>query len=136
MTKNMYLNLAVKDLQKSKAFFTALGFSFNKQFTNNDGACLVLGQNIYAMLLTEKFFKTFTAKQLAETGKTVECIICIDAESREAVDEIVKKAFEAGAGKHNDVQDHGWMYANGFEDLDGHLWEIAYMDANAAPQQV
>lgn len=128
MTQQIFVNLAVKDLPKSKAFFEKLGYSFNAQFTNDDAACMVISDTIYAMLLTEPFFKKFTDKELVDSKKTTEVLICLSAESRAAVDEIVRKAVAAGGRVYNEPQDHGFMYGHGFEDLDGHLWELAYME--------
>lgn len=128
MVKQIFINLPVKDLAKSMDFFKALGFSFNMQFTGETGACLVLGENIFAMLLTEPFFQGFTKKEIVNAKKSTEVLICIDAESKDAVKELVKKAVAAGGSTYMDAQDHGWMYQHSFEDLDGHQWEIAYMD--------
>ncbi len=128
MTTQIFVNLAVKDLPKSKAFFSALGYSFNPQFTNDDAACMVISDTIYTMLLTEPFFKGFTSKELVDAKKSTEAIVCLSAESRAAVDEIVSKAVAAGGRIYNEPQDHGFMYCHGFEDLDGHQWEFAFMD--------
>ncbi len=134
MATQIFVNLPVKDLDKSKAFFEKLGFSINPQFTDDKAACLVIGENIFAMLLTEPFFKTFTKKEIADAKKTTEALIAIDAESREKVDDIVKKAVGAGGSVYRDAEDHGWMYGHSFADLDGHQWEILYMDKSAIPQ--
>jgi uncharacterized protein len=128
MTTQIFVNLAVKDLPKSKAFFAALGYSFNAQFTNDSAACMVVSDTIYVMLLTEPFFKDFTQKNLVDAKKSTEVILCLSAESRDRVDEIVRKAVSAGGRIYNDPQDHGFMYGHGFEDLDGHQWELAYME--------
>jgi len=130
MATQIFVNLAVKDLPKSKAFFSALGYSFNLQFTNDDAACMVISDTIYTMLLTEPFFKGFTSKELVDAKKSTEAIVCLSAESRAAVDEIVSKAVAAGGRIYNEPQDHGFMYCHGFEDLDGHQWEFAFMDPN------
>lgn len=127
-TKQIFVNLAVKDLPNSKIFFEALGYSFNPQFTNEDGACLVISDTIYAMLLTEEFFKRFTSKEVVDAKKSTEVLVCLSAESRAEVDELVSKAVAAGGRIYNEPQDHGFMYGHGFEDLDGHLWELAYME--------
>src|SRR5258708_4800433 len=134
MATKIFVNLPVKDLPKSKEFFGKLGFSFNPQFTNDDGACLVIGENIFAMLLTESFFKTFTKKNIADASKSTETIIALDAQSRQQVDDIVNKAVEAGGSIYRDAEDHGWMYGQSFADLDGHQWEILYMDESATPK--
>jgi len=136
MATQIFVNLPVKDLNKSKEFFEKLGFSFNPQFTNDQGACLIIGENIFAMLLIEPFFKTFTKKEIADAKKTTEALIAIDAESRQSVDEMVRKAVEAGGSTYRDADDHGWMYAHSFADPDGHQWEVLYMDKSKIPQQM
>ena len=128
MNKQIFINLPVKDLEKSKAFFTSLGYTFNPQFTNDSGACMIISENsIYAMLLTEEFFKTFINKQIAKANEVTEVLTCLSCESREEVDAMVAKAGAAGGKAHREPQDHGFMYAHGFEDLDGHIWELAWM---------
>lgn len=134
MAKQIFVNLPVKDLKKSVEFYTKLGFTFNPQFTDENATSMIVGDNIFVMLLVEKFFKTFTKKEIADSTKTTEVIICIDAESKEEVDDLVKKAWDAGGSIYADPQDHGWMYQHSFADLDGHQWEIAYMDMSAFPQ--
>ncbi|XEC94388.1 VOC family protein [Paenibacillus tarimensis] len=131
----IFVNLPVKDLKKSMEFFSKVGFEFNPQFTDENAACMVIGDNIYAMLLVHDFFKTFTKKQISDTTDKTEVIVALTAESREHVDEIVNRAFEAGAKPANDKTDHGFMYGWSFQDVDGHLWEFFYMDMNAIPQQ-
>ncbi len=133
MATQIFLNLPVKDLNKSIEFFTHLGFTFNPTFTNEDGACMIIGENIFSMLLVERFFKTFTVKEIANAHKTTEAIIAISVESRGKVDEMVQKALAAGGSSHREVKDHEWMYEHCFEDLDGHLWEILYIDETQAP---
>ena len=134
MATKIFVNLPVKDLNKSKEFFARLGFSFNEQFTDDKAACLVIGENIFAMLLREEFFKMFTKKESAGAKKTKEALIAIDAESGQQVDDMVKKAAEAGGSIYRDAEDHGWMYGHGFADLDGHQWEVLYMDEAALAQ--
>ena len=131
MAPKIFLNLPVKDLDKSKAFFGKLGYSFNPQFTNEQGACMVISEDIFVMLLVEPFFKTFTKKEISDAMKSTEVITCLSADSREAVDELVRKAVAAGATVPNAAQDQGFMYGHGFQDLDGHLWETVYMDPAA-----
>lgn len=128
MTTQIFINLAVKDLPKSKQFFGNFGYSFNPQFTNDDAACMVISDTIYVMLLTEPFFKKFTNKDLVDARKATEVLVCLSAQSRAEVDEVVRKAVAAGGRIYNEPQDHGFMYAHSFEDLDGHQWEFAYMD--------
>lgn len=131
MATEIFVNLPVKDLNKSVEFFTKLGYSFNAQFTNEDATLMVVAENISVMLLVEKFFKTFTKKQIADTATTTEVILCLSADSREKVDELVDKAMAAGASPSNFAQDQGFMYGRSFQDLDGHLWEVMYMDPGA-----
>jgi predicted lactoylglutathione lyase len=136
MPTKIFVNLPVKDLKRSMDFFNHLGFSFNMQFTDEKAACLVINDgSIYAMLLTEPMFKTFTKKDIADASKTTEVLIAIDAESREKVDELVKKAVEAGGSIYTNPADHGWMYQHSFADPDGHQWELLYMDESKLPQQ-
>ena len=132
MARKIFVNLPIKDMERSKAFFSALGFSFNPQFTNDKGACMVISEDIYAMLLTEPFFQTFTNKPVSD-GKSTEVLVCLSCESRAEVEALVKKAVAAGGKTPNPPQDHGFMYGHGFEDLDGHGWELMWMDPAAAP---
>lgn len=134
MSTKIFVNLPVKDLNKSAEFFTKLGYTFNPQFTNENATCMIIGEDIFVMLLVEKFFKTFTSKEICDTGKSTETILCLSADSREKVDEMVMNAVEAGGTAPLKKQDHGWMYGHGFQDLDGHLWEIVWMDMNAMPK--
>ncbi|MEO7008743.1 MAG: VOC family protein [Caldimonas sp.] len=131
MHKQIFVNLAVDDLPKSRAFFESLGLHFNPQFSNEQGACLVLGDNLFAMLLVKDFFRTFTAKPLGDPAQSTEVIVCLSCESRDEVDALVAKALAAGGKVPRAPQDHGFMYGHGFEDLDGHIWELAYMNPNA-----
>jgi hypothetical protein len=133
MTTQIYVNLPVKDLDKSKAFFTALGYTFNPQFTNEQGACMVVSDTIYVMLLVESFFQTFTRKTVADATKTTEAIVCMSVETREKVDEMVATAVKAGGAAPRNPEDHGFMYQHGFEDLDGHIWELVYLNPVEAP---
>lgn len=128
MTRKIFINLPVRDIERSKIFFANLGFSFDPQFTDEQAACLVIGENIYAMLLREDFFATFTQKPISDAMQSTEVLIAIDVESREAVDDMVHIAEVSGGVVYNDPQDHGWMYQHGFADLDGHQWEVLYMD--------
>jgi uncharacterized protein len=128
MSKQIFINLPVKDLKKSIAFFKKLGFKFNSQFTDDKAACMIIGENIYSMLLLEKFFKGFTKKKVADAKKTTEILIAIDVKSKKEVDRMVKKAVDAGGLIYNNPQDQGWMYGHSFADLDGHQWEVLYMD--------
>ena len=130
----IFVNLPVKDLSKSTAFFTALGFTFNPQFTDNTAACMVVGESIYVMLLTEAKFQTFTPKKICDATSSTEVLVCLSVESRQAVDEMVRKAIGAGGATYNEPQDHGFMYGHGFQDLDGHIWELIFMEPSAISQ--
>lgn len=134
MASKIFVNLAVKDLKKSIVFFQKLGFSFNPQFTDESATCMIIADTIFAMLLTEERFKEFTKKEICNAHKNTEVLIAIDAESKEKVDEMVKNAIDAGGSIYMEPQDHGWMYGHSFADLDGHQWEILYMDESAIPQ--
>ncbi len=133
MAQQIFVNLPVKDLNKSIEFFTKLGYTFNPQFTNEKATCMIISETIFVMLLTENFFQTFTKNTICDTTQSTESIICLSAESKAAVDELVNKALAAGGTTPNDKQDHGFMYGHGYRDLDGHLWEIMWMDMAAAP---
>ncbi len=136
MSRQIFVNLPIKNMEKSQAFFKSLGFSFNPQFTNDQGACMVVSENHnYVMLLVEPFFQGFTKKAIADATKTTEVLICLSCESRAEVDELVAKALAGGGTAPNPKQDHGFMYSHGFTDLDGHIWEVMWMDPNAAPPQ-
>jgi uncharacterized protein len=132
MVNQIFINLPVKNLQASIDFFTKLGFTFDSQFTDENATCMIIGDNMYAMLLVEKFFKTFTTKQLINAKENTETIVALALKAREQVDEIISKAQAAGA-ELTPTQDHGWMYQRGFEDIDGHLWEVFHMDMSKAP---
>ena len=132
MATKIFVNLPVKDLNKSVTFFTKLGFTFNPQFTDEKATCMIIGEDIFIMLLVEPFFQSFTKKEIADATKITESIICLSAESPAKVDEMVSLALEAGGKAPNDKQEHGWMYGHGFEDLDGYLWEVMWMDPAAA----
>ena len=134
MATKIFVNLPIKNLDKSVAFFTKLGFSFNPQFTDDKATCMIISENIFAMLLVEPFFQTFTKKKISDAHASTEVLIALDAASRDEVKEMVSKAIEAGGSSYMDPQDHGWMYQHSFADLDGHQWEILYMDESAIPQ--
>jgi uncharacterized protein len=133
MATKIFVNLPVKDLKKSVEFFTKLGYTFNPQFTDENATCMIVSDTIFVMLLVQPFFQSFTKKPISD-AKTSEVILALSANSKAEVDELVDKAIKAGASTPNPIQDQGWMYSGGFQDLDGHLWEIAYMDESAIPQ--
>lgn len=135
MIRQIFVNLPIRDMQRSRAFFTALGLSFNPRFTNEQGACLEIAENIHAMLLVEPFFQSFTKLPLADARKCTEVLIALSCDSRTEVDALVGKAVAAGASTPNAPVDHGFMYQHGFADLDGHQWEVFWMDERAAPPQ-
>ena len=131
MVTKIFINLPVKDLNNTIDFFTKLGFKFNPQFTDENATCMIVGEDIFVMLLVEKFFKTFTKKEICDTSKDTEVIVALSVESREKVDQMINKALESGGKESREPQDHGWMYGRSFEDINKHLWEIIYMDESA-----
>jgi uncharacterized protein len=128
MSSQIFVNLPVKDLDKSIAFFADLGFKFNQQFTDKTATCMIVSDDIFVMLLTYEKFKTFTPNQICDAKKSTEVLVCLSCESRAKVDEMARKAVAAGGTTFNKPQDHGFMYAHGFQDLDGHIWELIYME--------
>ncbi|HEY0046512.1 MAG TPA: VOC family protein [Flavobacterium sp.] len=135
MEPKIFINLPVKDLPKSIEFFTALGYSFNQQFTDETATCMIISDHIFVMLLIEKRFADFTNREIADAKKSTEVILCLSAESREKVDELVSKAIAAGGSAPMPKQEYPFMYGHGFEDLDGHLWEVAWMNENYVPDE-
>ena len=133
MVKQIFVNLTVKDLEAAKQFWLKLGFTFNPQFTDENGAALVIGENIFAMLLVPTFFSTFTKKQLSDPFTTIEVINALGVESKEEVDSIMEKVLAAGGTTSRPTDDYGWMYSRSFQDIDGHLWELVYIDITKAP---
>jgi hypothetical protein len=136
MLRQIFVNLPVRDLARSQAFFRALGLEFNPQFSNDKGACLVIAENIHAMLLVEPFFQTFTQLPISDARKSTEVLIALSCDSRAEVEALVAKAVAAGATTPNPPQDHGFMLQHGFADLDGHQWEVFWMDMGQAPAQM
>ena len=136
MKTKIFLNLAVKDLNKAVAFYNELGFSTNPKFTNEKGACIVIDENIFVMLLVEEFYKTFTNKQICDASKASEVLISISLDSREKVDETIQKAIKAGGTDYIEAKDYGWMYQRTFLDVDGHHWEVFYMDESQIPNEM
>jgi predicted lactoylglutathione lyase len=134
MAKQIFVNLPVKNLDKSVEFFTQLGFTFNPEFTNENATCMIVEENIFVMLLVEPFFKTFTPREICDAKTSTEVIIALSADSREGVDELTEKALAAGSTQTNEPQDYGWMYSRSFQDIDGHLWEVVYADMSNMPQ--
>lgn len=134
MAKQIFVNLPVKDLQRSVAFFTRLGFTFNPQFTDENATCMIVAENIFVMLLVERFFATFTDKPISDATKQTEVLVCLSADSRAEVDDLVAKAVAAGGTAPRQPQDHGFMYGHGFVDPDGHVWELVHMVPGAEVQ--
>ena len=134
MTTMIFVNLPVKDLNRSVEFFTQLGYSFNPQFTDETATCMIVSETIFVMLLTEAKFQTFTPKALVDAKKSTEVLLGFALESRQAVEEMVRKALAAGGSKYSEPNDYGFMYQHSFEDLDGHNWEFFYMDPSHVNQ--
>ena len=128
MSSKIFVNLPVADLDKAKVFYESIGFAINPQFTDTTAACVVISEEIYAMLLTHDKFKHFTPREIADTSTVKEVLIALSRDSREAVDDIASKALAAGGKDHVPAQDYGFMYSRSIEDLDGHVWEMMWMD--------
>ncbi len=135
MIRNLFVNLPVADLPRTQAFFSALGLGFNAHFTNEQAACLVVNEQISVMLLQRPFFAGFTKLPLADARVATEVLLALQVDSRDEVHELVAKAVAAGATTPNELKDMGFMLQHGFADLDGHQWEVFYMDESAAPPQ-
>ncbi|MER7817908.1 VOC family protein [Streptomyces sp. NPDC096153] len=131
MSQMIFVNLPVKDLDASKAFWEAVGYTFNPRFTDETAACMVISDTIFAMLLTEARFKDFTEKDVADAATSTEVIVALSAESREKVDRLTDAALAAGGSPANEPQDHGFMYGRSFQDPDHHIWEVVWMDEKA-----
>ena len=127
MATRIFVNLPVKSLDKSVEFFTSLGFTFNPQFTDETATCMIVSDDIFVMLLTREKFKTFTPKPICDATQATEVLVCLSLDSRDEVDGMVRKAVAAGGTTYNEPQDHGFMYGHGFQDPDGHIWELIHM---------
>ena len=134
MATKIFVNLPVKDLKKSMEFFRKLGYTFNAQFTDETAACMVIAEDIFAMLLTEAKFKGFTRNAICDARKSTEMLMALSCDTRDQVDDTVRKAVAAGGNTYNKPQDHGFMYGHGFQDLDGHIWEVFFMEPSATKQ--
>lgn len=133
--KSIYVNLPVRDIQRTRSFWSSIGFGFNEQFSNEKGLCLVLNEGLmYAMLLSDEFFSTFTNRPVAD-GSTTEVILAIEVASRDEVDRVVKSALDNGAVRYKESTDHGWMYYDSFTDPDGHHWEVMHLEPSKMPAQ-
>jgi uncharacterized protein len=135
MNTKLFVNMPVKDIQKTNAFFKALGFEFDPRFSNEKATCMIINEDAYFMLLQEEFFKTFISTEISDARKQTEVLNCISRESKQLVNEFVDKAVRLGAVEIREPQDHGFMYGRSFHDLDGHIWEVLWMDVNAVPEQ-
>lgn len=134
MPTKIFVNLPVKDLEKSKAFFTKIGFTINPQFTDETAACIVISEDIYAMILTHTKFKEFTKKEIADATKTTEVLTCLSLDSKEKVNELADTALQAGATETREPMDYGFMFVRSFNDLDAHIWEVIWMDPASVNQ--
>jgi hypothetical protein len=135
MVKQIFVNFPVKNLDKTIRFFAKLGFKFNPKFTDKNATCMIIGKDMYAMLLVEKFFKTFIPnKKISDAKKNTEVLVSLSLPNRKKVDEMVKKAVSAGGREYRKAQDLGWMYQRAFEDLNGHVWEVFFMDESKMPK--
>jgi len=131
MSRKIFINLPVKDLNKSMDFFKKLGFTFNPQFTDETAACMVISEDIFSMLLTHPKFKSFAPNPIVDATKSTEVLITLSCESRDEVDDMVRKATAAGGKTFRPPHDYGFMYGHAFQDLDGHIWEVFWMDPSA-----
>ena len=144
MARQLFVNLPVRNLDKTVEFFTALGFSFNPDFTDENATCMIVNDGAYVMLLVESYFKTFTSKSVADamkaafhvatTGRCGPVLVSFSLESREAVDEVIRTALTSGGTASEEAQDYGFMYTHSFQDPDGHLWEVVWMDPAGPPK--
>jgi uncharacterized protein len=135
MATKVFINLPVKDIEKSKLFFSKLGFLFDDQISDELAICIIITENIFVMLLKEEYFKTFTQKNIADTKAFNEVLISLDAESKEDIQNIIAKANQLGAHIYTKAEEYAWMYQHSFADLDGHLWEFTFTDKELLPDQ-
>jgi len=131
---HIYVNLPVKDIAKTKEFWTQLGFKINEQISDEKAVCVILNENMFVMFLTEEFFQTFSERPVPK-GDTTQVLITIGLNSREEVDNVVNTAVANGATQHEEAQDHGWMYQNSFWDINGHGWNVMFTDISQIPLQ-
>jgi len=133
MSTKIFVNLPVKDLQKTNTFFSGLGFQFNPHFSDDKATCMILNEEAFVMLLLQPFFQGFTDKPIADAHQVAQMLLAVSADTREKVDEMLTKAVALGATEIRGPIDHGFMYQRSFNDLDGHIWEVFWMDPNAVP---
>lgn len=134
MSKKVFVNLPVSDLQRSMQFYQALGHAINEKWTDETAACVVISEEIHVMLLTHPRFQEFIPNEICDAKQQTEVLVALSCESRDEVDDLVQKAVAAGGNTYNEPQDHGFMYGHGFQDPDGHIWEVFYMDPAAIPE--
>jgi uncharacterized protein len=135
MARKIFVNIPVKNLKRAAEFFTGLGFSFDPKFTDENATCMIINDDAFVMLLAEEYFKTFTKKPTSDATKQTEVLLAVSCDSRSAVDTLADKALATGGKAAKETQDLGFMYLRTFYDLDGHHWEVAWMDPNGMPQQ-
>lgn len=128
MATKIFINLPVSNLARSREFFSALGYHFNPQFSDATGACMIISEDIYAMLLTHEKISMFTTKSIADARTSTEVLIALSCESKDAVNSLMEKALAAGATETRPPQDYGFMFGRSFDDPDGHIWELFWMD--------
>ncbi len=128
MNRKIFVNLPVKDLRKSVEYYQGLGFGLHPKFTDDTAACIVISDDIYVMAITHAKFREFTTRTISDSAKSTEVLVAISAESRAEVDEFATRAVAMGGKIHRKPEDHGWMYGQSVEDLDGHIWEMFWMD--------
>ena len=135
--KRIFVNLPVSDLSKSVKFFTGIGFAFDDQFTGGHAACMIIGENMFAMLLVEESFERFIpGKAIADSAQCAEVVVALSVDCRAEVDATLAKAVAAGGSECRDVTDAGWMYGRAFQDLDGHVWEVFSVDASRVEEEM
>jgi len=134
MINQIFVNLHVKDLDKARDFYTKLGFTINEQFSDHTAACVVMSDHIFVMLLTHDKFKQFTPKEISDASKTTEVLNALSLQDKDQVNKMLEVAIGAGGSEARPAEDHGFMFSRAFNDLDGHIWEIFYMDMNAIPE--
>jgi uncharacterized protein len=134
MDTKIFVNLPIKDVARSRKFYTGIGYTINEHFSNEQAFCVVINESIYVMLLIESYFKTFTNKEIIDAHKSIECLNALSVSSRDEVDALVKKAVESGGRTPVPARDLGFMYQHSFQDPDGHVWEVFWMDPSAVPE--
>ncbi len=135
MAKQVFINLAVKDLQKSMDFYSAIGFTNNPQFSDESGKCMVWSENIFVMIMTHEKFKTFTTRPIADTKNSIAGLFSLSLDSIDEMNNLMISGLQAGGTEPNEMRDYGFMQQRTIEDFDGHTWEVFYMDITKFPTQ-